>query len=573
MHRPATPSGALPFLDTGKLALIYPRQSTTHQVENNIYSLENQLKLADKAVEDGFPPDRVVVIRDDLGVSARTIEKRMGMTHALALIDQGLVGALYAEDLTRLSRDVDTVDHMEIAKRCRRANVPVYYGGNWRDFSDRGTRLSYKIESVITSEMWADHVQKMHVSLRMKAERGQVAGTTVRWGYRPNRDVARSHPDRDKLVVYEPEAAIIRALVAQLPEAGSIRELYRRTYPVYWPDQRLLTYRTFSAILRHPAYRGHYVRSDIHVKDAHEAIIGSAEAAMIDALADQNRTTKRGDASAPGNVLCGLAWCPTCDRRLYNSQSNHKSDYRCQVKEIDKPSQFHFSVNAAALDNLVLADLWRRIDDDLIDAIIGKLEREQVAIRQVADIGDASRKTLERRIDTWSKALTDPDATDAVRKMLFGKLDQATRELEALNNRGPAMPHLDANLAFYRGLLDDAEFLATLPATWRDEPLDWRRSWMRRFIRRVVVTCKGRGRSEVAIEYLDGGVHEQELVTKAGVTEDELALVRTLWNHPDRPPGRQWGAWMEAELSKAGYPRTRVGVVRLVRLALGKKTK
>lgn len=300
--RPSARSSAR-SLNTSKLALIYPRQSTPHQLEHNVYSLENQLKLADKALEHGFPPECVVVIRDDLGVSARTIEKRVGMTHALELIAKGLVGALYAEDLSRLSRDMDTVDHMEIGKRCRQAKVPMYHGGSWRDLTDRGTRLSYK------------------------------------------------------------------------------------------------------------------------------------------------------------------------------------------------------------------------------------------------------------------------------RKLLLGKLDQATREFEALTSRGPALPHLDATLTFYRGLVDDAEFLATLPATWRDEPLDWRLSWVRRFIRRVVVTHKGRGRSAVAIEYLDGVVNKQELITRAGVTPEELDLARTLWAHTNRPPGRLWSAWMGSELAKAGYPRSRAGVVRLVALATGKKTK
>ncbi|HEY9721606.1 MAG TPA: recombinase family protein, partial [Oscillatoriaceae cyanobacterium] len=258
------------FLDTGKLALVYPRQSSGKQVQENIYSLENQLKLRDRAIADGFPEDRVIVISDDLGKSAQTIAGRVGMSRALGLIDQGLVAALYAEDQTRLSRDVDTVDHMEIGKRCRLARVPMFYGGSWRDMNDRGSRLAYKVEAVIGSEMWAGHVEKMHTARKLKAERGRVASCTVRWGYRLNRDVPRNHPDRDRLLVHEPEAAIISELVAQLPDAGSVRELYRRTYPLHWPDGAKLTYHTLRKILASPIYRGNYAWGDMFIEKSHQ---------------------------------------------------------------------------------------------------------------------------------------------------------------------------------------------------------------------------------------------------------------------------------------------------------------
>lgn len=563
----------MPSLNTEKLALIYPRQSTAHQLENNVYSLENQLKLRDRAIADGFPEELVMVIDDDLGKSARTIAMRVGMSRALKMVEQGMVGALYAEDQTRLSRDIDTVDHMEIAKRCRLAGVPMYYGGSWRDMTDRGTRIAYKVEAVINSEMWGGHLEKMHTNQRMKAERGQVATSTVRWGYRVNRDVPRRHPDRDKLIVHEAEAAIIRGLVAQLEAAGSVRELYRRTFPIYWPDGTKLTYRTFSAILRSPTYRGIYTWGDVRVEGAHEAIIGPTEAAMIDDMASRNKAIKRGAAADDsGGALCGLVWCLDCDRRMYNSRSNRKADYRCTIKDIEKPTVFHFGIAAPRLDEIVIADLFRRLGNGMIERLIEQLEGEKEAQQLVVHNSEASRLGLQRKVDGLTRSLSDPDVSDVVRKVLLTQLDQVAREMDALDRQKPFNPHLDVNIDYYRRLRADIDFLAALPASWDDEPIDWRRSWVRRFIERVEMRCRTRGRFDVFVRYRDGEVSEHTITTKPGVTQEELELVRRLLQDPERPR-RYCMDWFQAEMAKHGFERTKAGVSRTVAIAMGKKHK
>lgn len=559
-----------PLLDTTKLALIYPRQSTANQLENNVYSLENQLRLRERALADGFPEDQVVVIDDDLGKSARTISGRAGMSRALKLIASRQVGALYAEDQTRLSRDIDTVDHMEIAKQCRQARVPMFYGGSWRDMNDGGTRLAFKIEAVIGSEMWAGHLEKMHANQRLKAERGQAASSIVKWGYRVNRDVPRRHPDRDKLMIHAAEAAIIRTLVSKLEAAGSVRELYRRTYPVYWPDGKLLTYRTLSAILRNPIYRGHYVWGDVYIEGAHEAIIGPAEAAMIDNLAETNRAVKRGPTNNSGGILLGRLWCPTCARKIYHSRSNQKPDYRCQVKEPGQQPDNHFSLQSPRLDQLVVEDLWLRLSENLVDGIISRLEERRMERDADVDMEGAARRTIERRVEGLSRSLADPEINDATRKVLIAQLNQVTTELEALNRPQVFRTRIDTDLAIFEEIRRDKDFLLTLPNLWPDEPLDWKRRWIGRFIERVDVLQVRRGCFEIAVHYQDGRTANLDLRTKPEVTEEELELVRALWFHEDRPVWG-WTAWMGEQLAKAGHPRTRAGVLRIVNLAIGRR--
>ena len=75
-------------------AIVYLRQSSAAQVENNRESTERQYALATKARELGWPEDRIVVIDEDLGLSGSGSVARSGfarLTAEVALAHVGLV--------------------------------------------------------------------------------------------------------------------------------------------------------------------------------------------------------------------------------------------------------------------------------------------------------------------------------------------------------------------------------------------------------------------------------------------------------------------------------------------------
>ena len=75
-------------------AFVYPRQSSQGQLENNTESTARQYALVDRAVELGFAPELVVVIDEDLGISADGTAERSGfqrLTAEVALGHAGLV--------------------------------------------------------------------------------------------------------------------------------------------------------------------------------------------------------------------------------------------------------------------------------------------------------------------------------------------------------------------------------------------------------------------------------------------------------------------------------------------------
>ena len=52
-----------------KLACIYLRQSTLKQVRQHPESTERQYALRDKALQLGWPPERILILDRDLGIS------------------------------------------------------------------------------------------------------------------------------------------------------------------------------------------------------------------------------------------------------------------------------------------------------------------------------------------------------------------------------------------------------------------------------------------------------------------------------------------------------------------------
>ena len=542
-----------PKLDTSKFAIVYPRQSTGDQVQNNIYSLERQMQLKDQALRDGFPEDAVMVVDDDLGVSGRSIERRQGFSRALRLIEQKVVAAIYVEDLTRLSRDERTIDQMIIADACERSGTLIYMGRSWYDMRDSGQRQSYKYQAVGGSEYWKAHVEKLRETKKEKARQGKAVSHAPR-GYRVNKQGKKHDHERDRLVIYEPEAEVIRALVALLPEAGSFSELYRRTNPTYWPDGTAISYSHLYKILKHQIYRGSYVWGDIHVENAHPAIIEPEQAAMVDRLLSTNRTTKRKPGTKSNALLSGILWCPGCKRRVRSNVTHQYSSYRCI--EASRPGEFgyHFQIQARVLDDLVLQELWRRMHQGLAAEIISAIERQKAISEAAQDTGISNRAALERKIAGLTKSLSDPDVTDVVRKMLLLQLDHVARELEALDRQRPINKHLDVDLSFYMKLRANRGFLDALILTWEDEPLAWRRSWIRHFFDRVEVDSQGHGTFEIRVYFLDGQTSTLPYYRKPDWQPEETELLRSLWLSPDRPSWR-WNQWIRDRMALAGYQR------------------
>jgi DNA invertase Pin-like site-specific DNA recombinase len=98
-------SEAVQPLHLSRLALVYVRQSSPHQVLANQESLKLQYDLRHRACAAGWDASQVRVIDSDLGRTGRTAEGRRGFQGVVALVNQEQVGILFAYDVTRPARN------------------------------------------------------------------------------------------------------------------------------------------------------------------------------------------------------------------------------------------------------------------------------------------------------------------------------------------------------------------------------------------------------------------------------------------------------------------------------------
>ena len=87
-----------------RLALIYVRQSTMQQVERHQESTRLQYGLVDRALQLGWPKQRILVIDEDLGCSGATAEGRLGFQRLVAEVGLDHVGIVLGIEMSRLAR-------------------------------------------------------------------------------------------------------------------------------------------------------------------------------------------------------------------------------------------------------------------------------------------------------------------------------------------------------------------------------------------------------------------------------------------------------------------------------------
>lgn len=88
-----------------RLAYVYIRQSSLHQVQYNTASTARQYSMVHRAKELGWPDEKIIVIDQDQGQSGASLEGRDGFKIMMKDILMGNVGAVFSLEASRLARD------------------------------------------------------------------------------------------------------------------------------------------------------------------------------------------------------------------------------------------------------------------------------------------------------------------------------------------------------------------------------------------------------------------------------------------------------------------------------------
>ncbi len=241
-------------------AIVYVRQSSTAQVNENVESTRVQLNLREKAITLGWRDPRV--IDDDLGVSAGGFADRPGFRELLTRVTMRQVGLILCVDASRLSRN--SKDWAQLFELCSYFETLIADYDQVYDLSRSNDKLVMGIKGTVSEMELTILKTRLRSGIEAKAARGELR-TLLPIGY--------VH-DLSGDIVFDPDKRIksaVAMLFDQFDRFTSVRQLaiwYHDTktpFPIKKVSKNasiqweIPTKRTLYHILTHPIYAGAYV--------------------------------------------------------------------------------------------------------------------------------------------------------------------------------------------------------------------------------------------------------------------------------------------------------------------------
>jgi len=375
-------------------AYVYVRQSTQGQVLHNRESQRRQYGLQSKARDLGW--HKVVVIDEDLGKSASGSTERTGFERLLARVCQGVAGAVFAVEASRLARNGR--EWHTLLELCGFMETLIIDHDGVYDPKHPNDRLLLGMKGTISEMELSILRQRSLEALKQKAGRGELY-TAVAVGYlrRPG-DRLEKDPD---LRVQDAIALVFN----KFREIGSVRQvlLWFREKNVRLPSRsqqneetqlswKLPVYNTVHHFLTNPIYGGAYAfgrtythtkieqgqkriirgyrrqRADwpVLIKDHHEGYIGWDEYLHNQQLIAENANMKgamvRGSVKRGAGLLAGLLRCGHCGRKMHVTYSGTKGRvirYGCRGALINHGAGSCINIGALRLERVIGEELLR----------------------------------------------------------------------------------------------------------------------------------------------------------------------------------------------------------------------
>lgn len=419
-----------------RLAIVYVRQSSAHQVQHHRESRERQYALANHAVALGWPRERVVIIDEDQGQSGKTAEHRSGFHRVLTEVTMSHVGLVLGIEMARLARSCKDWHHL--LDLCAVFGSVLGDEDGIYDPNDSNDRLLLGLKGTISEFELVTMRNRLERGKLNKALRGELF-LHAPIGFVKGADGALLlDPD-------EQVRGVVQLVFDKFDELGSIHATFRYlrlqqirlgVRPIKGPERGTVVWRTpqlgtVAAILRNPTYAGAYTYGRFPI-DRKRRRSGSARAIRFAPMeewqvlirdkfpgyitwerylenrerARQNRTTltTRGSARGGGALLAGLLHCAKCGARMVVKYSKaHKPRYECQRNVLHGEPGSCCGLTAAALDALVEREVLRAVEPGSID----------LSMRAMSDL-QQERERLDRH---WQQNLERAryEAADAER--------------------------------------------------------------------------------------------------------------------------------------------------------------
>lgn len=211
-------SRELPPSVLDRRAIVYVRQSTQIQLQENLESQRRQYQLADLARTYGFR--EVSIIDNDLGRSASGTVERPGFRSLLGQICEGGVGAVFCLEASRLARNGR--DWHLLLEFCGLVGARIIDPDGVYDPNLANDRLLLGLKGTMSEFELTLIRQRLTQGARTKASRGELR-VPVPIGYVWQRDGGLAiDPDRR---IQDAVRSIFRLFLGEHPKAASCGHL------------------------------------------------------------------------------------------------------------------------------------------------------------------------------------------------------------------------------------------------------------------------------------------------------------------------------------------------------------
>lgn len=561
-------------------AIVYVRQSSPGQVQNNHESRALQYALRERAIELGWPADQVSVVDDDLARSGSSTDGRLGFKDLVAEVGLGRVGLILGIEVSRLARN--NADWYQLLDLCTLTGTLVadsdgiYCPGYFND------RMLLGLKGTLAEAELHLIRARLDGGKRNKAKRGELAqnlpvgldrdedGTIVL-----SADEQVRHPI-ERVFCRWRRLGSARQVVAELIAEG--QRLPRRTVGqrrVRWEPP---SYEAVRDLLTNPVYAGAFVYGrttqrtgldeqgrmrtrtvelpiepwSVCLPEHHPGYVTWDEyLATRDRLRRNMRPRGEGGGAAREGaaLLQGILRCGRCGRRMnvaYSGKDGRHPRYLCQRGlRYHGTEQTCQSFGGLRVETAVAAAFLEAVTPAGARACTEAIDELE---RQHEERLHGQRLAVERAQFNADRARRKFDACEPENRLVGRTLEREWEQmLQELEREQRKLAELEARrpeplTSAEREAL--ARVARELPRLWAADtttPRD-RKELLRTLIGEVTVTVTEQPRrAEIEIHW-EGGAHTQlqvPLIARGPLTtrttEDTVELIRRLAaHHPDR---------------------------------------
>lgn len=536
---------------TSRKAVIYIRQSTSHQVFTNVESRKMQHAMRETARALGWDEARIAVVECDTGVSAQSTAGRAGYQHLLGLIAMGQVGIVLSYESTRLSRNC--TDWYPLLDVCALARCLIADRDGVYDPSTPNGRLLLGMKGIVSEVELHTLRGRLLAGIQNKAQRGELALALPIGLVRLDDGRVVKNPDVhvqemitlvfDTFLALGSASKVVRHFLAH----GLLLPRRHHNNETVWKAPSVAS---VLAVLGNPAYAGAFAygktrterRGDgrqpqqrrcamedwrVIFHDRYPAYVSwdtflHVQSKMHDNYAAYARSSSRGVPRDGAALLHGITYCGACGHKMV-AQYKQGARYLCNYLRLQAQAPACQNLPANPIDAVVVQAFF----DALSPVELDVYERAVLVRRtQQAEVERAQARELERLRYEVQLARRQYDRVDPDNRLVAAELERrweaalrALRETEARFAHARQAPAEDPEVPVSDELRAALASLGqSMPQLWRSNSLTnaQRKSFLRCLIDKVVIHRSERDRVHTRIVWQGGAVTEIDIPIAVG---------------------------------------------------------